>query len=159
MGNSVVRHHVTRLVRESYRLHEEMFNSGLDIVVIARTNAAAAKYSDIESALLHVSKLHKNVLNNRVINLWWKSFYWGWFYFTGSTCRRLNPQNVLISLPAHSMGLRQLRDLDLWRAVSLLYGEYFGAILFPKEAMIRFRQKKVLRLFINFKFYFNFKKF
>ena len=30
VGNSVVRHHVTRLVRESYRLQEEVFNSGLD---------------------------------------------------------------------------------------------------------------------------------
>ena len=28
VGNSVVRHHVTRLVRESYRLHEEMFKIG-----------------------------------------------------------------------------------------------------------------------------------
>ncbi|MCD8037762.1 MAG: ribonuclease P protein component [Lachnospiraceae bacterium] len=62
VGNSVVRHHVTRLVRESYRLHEDMFNSGLDIVVVARTNTGAAKYSDIESALLHISRLHKNVL-------------------------------------------------------------------------------------------------
>lgn len=62
VGNSVVRHRITRLVRESYRLHEGMFNSGLDIVVVARTNASAAKYSDIESALLHVSRLHKNVL-------------------------------------------------------------------------------------------------
>lgn len=62
VGNSVIRHHLTRLVRESYRLHEDMFNSGLDIVVIARTNAAAAKYADIESALLHLSKLHRKVL-------------------------------------------------------------------------------------------------
>ncbi len=63
VGNSVVRHHITRLVRESYRLHEDMFNSGLDIAVVARVNANAAKYRDIESALLHVSKLHRNVLN------------------------------------------------------------------------------------------------
>ena len=42
VGNSVVRHHVTRLVRESYRLQENIFNSGLDIVVIARANAASA---------------------------------------------------------------------------------------------------------------------
>lgn len=62
VGNSVVRHHITRLVRESYRLREEMFNSGLDIVVVVRTNASAAKYSEIESALIHVSRLHKNVL-------------------------------------------------------------------------------------------------
>lgn len=59
VGNSVIRHRVTRLVRESYRLHESMFNSGLDIVIVARASAANAKYSDIESALLHVSKLHK----------------------------------------------------------------------------------------------------
>ena len=62
VGNSVVRHRITRLVRESYRLHEEMFNSGLDIVVIARVSAKNAKYSDIESALLHVSKLHKCIV-------------------------------------------------------------------------------------------------
>ena len=62
VGNSVVRHRLTRLVREIYRLHEEMFNSGLDIVVVVRTNASAAKYSEIESALIHVSRLHKNVL-------------------------------------------------------------------------------------------------
>ena len=40
VGNSVVRHRVTRLVRESYRLHENIFNSGLDIVVIARNSAS-----------------------------------------------------------------------------------------------------------------------
>lgn len=59
VGNSVVRHHVTRLVRESYRLHEEMFNSGLDIVVLARVNAKSILYTDMESAILHLAKLHK----------------------------------------------------------------------------------------------------
>ena len=58
VGNSVVRHRFCRLVRESYRLHEEMFNSGLDIVVVARTSAKDCKYSEIESALLHLGKLH-----------------------------------------------------------------------------------------------------
>ena len=59
VGNSVVRHRVKRLVKESYRLHEDIFNSGLDIVVVARANAASASYREIESALLHLGRLHK----------------------------------------------------------------------------------------------------
>jgi ribonuclease P protein component len=59
VGNSVKRHRIKRLVKESYRLHEKMFNSGLDIVVIARSGAADLEYKDVESALLHLMKLHK----------------------------------------------------------------------------------------------------
>lgn len=58
VGNSVVRHRFARLVRESYRLHENIFNSGLDIVVVARKSAASVGFLEIESALLHLSKLH-----------------------------------------------------------------------------------------------------
>ncbi len=59
VGNSVVRHRFSRLVRESYRLHENIFNSGLDIVVVARKSAASVRYYEIERALLHLSKLHR----------------------------------------------------------------------------------------------------
>ena len=58
VGNSVVRHRVTRLIRESYRLHENIFNSGLDIVIVARKSASTVRYAEIESALLHLGKLH-----------------------------------------------------------------------------------------------------
>ena len=58
VGNSVVRHRMTRLVRESYRLHEDIFNSGLDIVVVVRKDAALMTYAKIESAFLHLGKLH-----------------------------------------------------------------------------------------------------
>ena len=58
VGNSIVRHRVTRLIRESYRLHEAIFNSGLDIVIVARKSAAFADYYKIEEALLHLGKLH-----------------------------------------------------------------------------------------------------
>ena len=58
VGNSVVRHHLTRLLREAYRLQEERFNSGLDIVVIARVSAKNITYHETESALLHLGNLH-----------------------------------------------------------------------------------------------------
>lgn len=58
VGNSVVRHRLKRLIHESYRLHEEMFNSGLNIVVLARNSAKSSSYAEIESALLHLSRLH-----------------------------------------------------------------------------------------------------
>ena len=58
VGNSVIRHRITRLVRESYRLQEDVFNSSLDIVVLARSTAREVGYKEIESALLHLGGLH-----------------------------------------------------------------------------------------------------
>lgn len=58
VGNSIVRHRLTRLIRESYRLQEVNFNRGLDIAVIARAGAKGKSYAEIDSALVHLGKLH-----------------------------------------------------------------------------------------------------
>lgn len=63
VGNSVVRHHLTRLIRESYRLHEDMFHSGLDIVIVARNRAKDCNYHEIEKSMLHLANLH-HILKN-----------------------------------------------------------------------------------------------
>ena len=64
VGNSVVRHHLARLVRESYRLHEDMFNSGLDIVIVARNNAKDSNYHEVKESLLHLAGLHNIIKKN-----------------------------------------------------------------------------------------------
>lgn len=62
VGNSVERHYFKRCVKESYRLHEDMFNSGLDIVVLARQGAKNIKFKDIDSALMHLMRINKVLL-------------------------------------------------------------------------------------------------
>lgn len=59
VGNSVVRHRLARLIKESFRLNGDKFQNGLDIVVIARNSAKGKNYGDISSAVIHLGKLHK----------------------------------------------------------------------------------------------------
>lgn len=57
VGNSVVRHNRTRLLREIFRLNKcEGF---YDIVVIVRKEANNISYSDMQKAYIHLTKLHK----------------------------------------------------------------------------------------------------
>ncbi len=59
VGNSVVRHRIVRLVRESYRLNKDSLKEGYDIVVVARNSAKGKNFYDIESAFLHLCRKHK----------------------------------------------------------------------------------------------------
>ncbi len=61
VGNSVVRHRITRLIRECIRLQESNILTEYDIVIVARKAAKDKKYQDIESAFLNLCK-RQNIL-------------------------------------------------------------------------------------------------
>ncbi len=58
VGNSIVRHRLTRLIRESVRLNSEKVLKGYDIVIISRAGHKGKGYAETESAFLHLIKLH-----------------------------------------------------------------------------------------------------
>ena len=61
VGNSVVRHRIRRLIKESLRLNGDRFNIGLDLVVIARGTAKDRTYQEIADAVSHLAQLHNIV--------------------------------------------------------------------------------------------------
>ena len=59
VGNSVVRHRTTRLIREAWRLHEGEFQTGdggTDFVFVARVRAKGIPYRQMEYSLLQLMK-------------------------------------------------------------------------------------------------------
>lgn len=58
VGNSVVRHRIVRLIRESYRLNKNALRPGADFIVVAKRSAKGRGFKEIESAYLHLLSLH-----------------------------------------------------------------------------------------------------
>ena len=56
LGKAVVRNRVRRRLREGYRLHESRFLPGWDIVVVARSRAIEASFSDLTKAYLALAR-------------------------------------------------------------------------------------------------------
>ena len=56
VGNSVVRHTLTRRVREAYRLQEENFRRGYDFVFVVRAAASSCCQRDIEHSVHQLSR-------------------------------------------------------------------------------------------------------
>ena len=58
VGNSVVRHHFARLIREAYRLNKEHISKDKDIIVVARELAKGQGYTEIERSFITLLKRH-----------------------------------------------------------------------------------------------------
>ncbi len=56
LGHAVVRNRVRRRLREVYRLHEEKFQPGWDIVVVARSKSVGADFGKLTGAYLHAAE-------------------------------------------------------------------------------------------------------
>lgn len=59
VGKSVVRSHVTRLIRESYRNMEDDVKLGYDIVFIARNPCSEMTYHEMVQSMKHLCKKHQ----------------------------------------------------------------------------------------------------
>ena len=57
LGHAVVRNRTRRRLREIYRLHEDRFLPGCDIVVVARSRAVEAPFADLTASYLRLAFL------------------------------------------------------------------------------------------------------
>lgn len=58
IGNSVVRHRITRLLRESVRKNDALVREGNRIVIVARKNVSDKTFQEVDGAVIHLLKLH-----------------------------------------------------------------------------------------------------
>lgn len=58
VGNSVVRHRITRLLRESVGKNDALIKEGNRIVIVARKNVSNSSFEIVDGAVSHLLKLH-----------------------------------------------------------------------------------------------------
>lgn len=58
VGNSVVRHTITRKFREIFRLNNDCLKQGADIVIVVRRGADTVTYNKLEGAYMHLCGRH-----------------------------------------------------------------------------------------------------
>ena len=58
VGNSVVRHRITRLLRESVRKNDALVKEGNRIIIIARKDVKEKNFEAVNDAVIHLLKLH-----------------------------------------------------------------------------------------------------
>jgi len=61
VGNSIVRHRLTRLVREAFRLNNDSLQQGYDLVVVLRDAAKGLGFEEINQAFISLCRRH-NIL-------------------------------------------------------------------------------------------------
>ena len=65
VGNSVVRHRVKRLVKENYRLSEQEYKRGYDLIFVARPDAKTAGFYEIKEAVEALLQRMNLLINER----------------------------------------------------------------------------------------------
>ena len=140
VGNSVVRHRLTRLIRETYRLNQYRLKPGYDFVVVARMNAKGTSFHEIDSAFLHLAKKHKIVIQDMVLEVTeWRNCVLRWFIFIRNTFHLGNDMDTAnIIQPVPIMQLKHIRNMVFLKEQPWQYGEFFDAIHFQKVDMTRF---------------------
>lgn len=56
VGNSIVRHRLARLIRESFRLESDKITRGLDIVVVARPSLRDKGYNETHQSMIKLCR-------------------------------------------------------------------------------------------------------
>ena len=105
---AVKRNRIKRLFREAYRLHEDEFATGVDLVLVARARAVGATYQDIEKSLLRALRENKAAAAQPRSGCFWRSCG-----FTGEISLRSSRPAAAIRRLARSTPSRRSRSTAL----------------------------------------------